>query len=192
MTATETIIDRIRQDGEADLAAKQAEADQKAARLLEQADKDAAARRGEILAQGRRQADRLRQNAQSACELAGRNAALLRRRQEIDKTVAALMETLCGLEDGAYFDRLVALAAPYAGREGVLWLNERDLARLPADFTERLQAVGVTATVSKTPRAMPGGFVLQCGEIEYCADFAAIIEEKRDEIEDRVHRELFL
>ena len=191
MTGSEKIIDRIRQDGEADLAAKQAEAAQKAARLLEQADRDAAARREEILAQGRQQAARLNANALSACELAKRNAALLRRRQEIDKTVDALMETLCGLDDGAYFDRLVTLASGFAGKEGILWLNARDLARLPADFVARLAAVGVKATVSDTPRTMAGGFVLQCGEIEHCADFAAIVEEKRDAIEDHIHQELF-
>lgn len=191
MTATETIIDRIRRDGEADIEARRTEAEQKAARLLEEADKQAAARREEILAQGRRQADRQRQNALSACELAKRNAALLRRRQEIDKTVDALMEALCGLDDGAYFNRLVSLASAYAGQTGILWLNERDLDRMPADLPERLKGVGVTASISPTPRPMPGGFVLQCGEIEYCADFSAIIEEKRDVIEDRIYAELF-
>ena len=191
MTGTEKIIDRIRQDGEAEIAAKQAEADQKAARLLEQAEQEARARREEILAQGRQQADRLRKNALSACELAKRNAALLRRRQEIDKTVDALLATLCGLEDGVYFDRLITLASAYAGKKGSLWLNERDLARLPADFAARLKAVGVDAEISATPRAMAGGFILQCGEIEYCADFAAILEEKRDAIEDHIHQQLF-
>ena len=191
MTGCEKIIDRIREDGAAAVAAVKAEAEQKAALLLEQADLQAEQAKAEILADGEQQAERLRRNALSACELEKRNASLLCRRAEIDRTVETLLRTLCDLPDEAYFDLLVTLAAGFAGKEGELRRNEKDLARMPADLLERMKAVGVTATVCPTPCPIAGGFRLTCGDIEYCADFAALIEEKRDAIEDLIHRELF-
>ena len=75
--------------------------------------------------------------------------------------------------------------------QGEVFLNAKDISRLPADFVQKLAQSGLNATVSKTPIDISGGFVLKCGDIEENMDFAALISAKRDEIEDLINRELF-
>ena len=112
--------------------------------------------------------------------------------------MTATIAYLNALPDEAYFDRLL----PVLGRSvqpgaGILRLNARDLARLPADFDSRLRALlkeaGVegTITVSGVPCAIDGGFLLQYGDVEINAAFSALAEEKREALEDLINRELF-
>ena len=62
---------------------------------------------------------------------------------------------------------------------------------MPKNFTERMEAAGVDASVSQTPADITGGFILKCGDVEENMEFAAIISAGRDEIEDLINRELF-
>ena len=134
------------------------------------------------------QEEGIRRAARSAAALRVRNAKLAHRRRELD----------AALPDEAYFDRLL----PVLGRSvqpgaGILRLNARDLARLPADFDSRLRVLlkeaGVegTITVSGVPGAIDGGFLLQYGDVEINAAFSALAEEKREALEDLINRELF-
>ena len=114
------------------------------------------------------------------------------------KAAAVAAEGRRNAQEQAYFDRLL----PVLGRSvqpgaGILRLNARDLARLPADFDSRLRALlkeaGVegTITVSGVPCAIDGGFLLQYGDVEINAAFSALAEEKREALEDLINRELF-
>ncbi len=62
---------------------------------------------------------------------------------------------------------------------------------MPENFTKRMAAAGVDASVSQTPADITGGFILKCGDVEENMEFAAIISAGRDEIEDLINRELF-
>ena len=62
---------------------------------------------------------------------------------------------------------------------------------MPENFTKRMAAAGVDASVSKNPAKIGGGFILKSGDVEENMEFAAIISSKRDEIEDLINRELF-
>ncbi|MBQ1437864.1 MAG: hypothetical protein IIZ07_08035 [Ruminococcus sp.] len=70
-------------------------------------------------------------------------------------------------------------------------MNQRDLDRMPLDFILQLAKNGLIALVSKTPVDIAGGFILKSGDIEENMDFSALIAAKRDEIEDKINRELF-
>ncbi len=124
-------------------------------------------------------------------QLARRNALLKQRRKEIDTTVEELEAYLLGLGDNEYFEALYRLAAKLRGKSGEIFLSKKDLKRLPKNFTERMEAAGVRASVSQTPADITGGFILKSGDVEENMEFAAIISSKRDEIEDLINRELF-
>ena len=70
-------------------------------------------------------------------------------------------------------------------------MNLKDLSRLPSDFKSQMKQSGVDVSVSETPAEISGGFILKCGDIEENMDFSAILDDKRDEIEDLINRELF-
>ena len=63
--------------------------------------------------------------------------------------------------------------------------------RLPADFESKIREAGLDASVSGTAADICGGFVLKSGDIEENMDFRALINARRDEIEDLINRELF-
>ena len=105
--------------------------------------------------------------------------------------IKKLLDYLNNLDDNAYFDALYKLAAQLRGKTGVLSLNRKDLDRLPSDFTDKVRAAGLEATVSDTPADITGGFILKNGDIEENMDFRALINARRDEIEDFINRELF-
>ena len=191
MNGGETIINRINADGDAAVAAIKAEADKANAAVLAEAEKEAQRRAQAIADKTAQKCAQSKTASKSRCDLAVRSALLRQRRSEIDKTVDMLLDYLTNLDDSAYFDALYRLAAQLRGKSGVLSLNQKDLNRLPADFTDKVRAAGLEATVSDTPVDITGGFILKNGDIEENMDFRALISARRDEIEDFINRELF-
>ena len=191
MNGGETIINRINADGDAAVAAIKAEADKANAAVLAEAEKEAQRRAQAIADKTAQKCAQSKTASKSRCDLAVRSALLRQRRSEIDKTVDMLLDYLTNLDDSAYFDALYKLAAQLRGKSGVLSLNQKDLNRLPADFTDKVRAAGLEATVSDTPVDITGGFILKNGDIEENMDFRALISARRDEIEDFINRELF-
>lgn len=77
---------------------------------------------------------------------------------------------------------------------GVLYLNARDLARVPQGFAAALHAAAPTKgeiTVSPTPRDIPNGFVLVYGLVEIDCTFQALFQEATDQLRDAVGAILF-
>ena len=156
-----------------------------------EAQKQALARKEELAAETDAKVAQIRTASKSRAELAARTALLRRRRAEIDKTAAALLDYLTGLGDNDYFNALYRLAAKLKGKSGELMLNQRDLQRLPGDFEAKLREAGLDARVSQSTADIPGGFILKSGDIEENMDFSALLNARRDEIEDLINRGLF-
>ena len=191
VNGSDIILDRINSDCEESIAAVGAEADSRCEEILAQAQKQAEKNAAAIRGKGEKQLARLREMSRSRASLEARNTLLKTRREEIDKTVSAVREYLLSLDDGAYFDALLRLAAKLRGKSGVMLLNRRDLDRLPSDFESRVKGAGLDATVSREPVNISGGFILKSGDIEENMDLSAVIAERRDETEDLINRELF-
>lgn len=191
---TAQILDEARQAGERRIAEAQHEVQQ----MEEEARRQAAEQAQAILAQGKKEEEAILRAARSAAALTVRNAALRQRRRALDRALKATLEYLEGLPADEYFERLLFMLekSVQPGR-GILRFNERDLARLPADFDDRLRGLlhdkdwEGDIVVSGLPAAMDGGFVLQYGEVEIHASFSALAEEKREDLEDLFSRELF-
>ena len=191
MNGGETIINRIKADGEQSVAAIRSDADRANAAVLAEAQKQALARKEELAAETDAKVAQIRTASKSRAELAARTALLRRRRAEIDKTAAALLDYLTGLGDNDYFNALYRLAAKLKGKSGELMLNQRDMQRLPGDFEAKLREAGLDARVSQSTADIPGGFILKSGDIEENMDFSALLNARRDEIEDLINRGLF-
>lgn len=191
MTGSEKIISTIKADGDAEIAAIQSEADKRADAIMAEAAKTAQQEAAAVISDAEGKCKSIKASAKSAAELARRSALLIRRRSEIDKTISEVLSRLCSMDDAAYFDMLEQIARGFSGISGTVSMNERDLKRVPSDFTDRLKKIGVDATLSREPVNITGGFVLVSGEIEYRADFSALLEDKRDAVEDLINRELF-
>ena len=191
MNGGETIINRIKADCDESVASIRLDAEKANAAVLAEAEKQAQLRRKEIPDSTQQKIAQIQAASKSRSELAARTALLKQRRAEIDKTAGALLDYLTGLGDNDYFNALYRLAAQLRGKSGELLLNQKDLQRLPSDFENRVREAGLDARVSQTPADILGGFILKSGDIEENMDFAALLNARRDEIEDLINRDLF-
>ena len=191
MNGGETIINRIKADCDESVASIRLDAEKANAAVLAEAEKQAQLHRKEIADSTQQKIAQIQAASKSRSELAARTALLKQRRAEIDKTAGALLDYLTGLGDNDYFNALYRLAAQLRGKSGELLLNQKDLQRLPSDFEGRVREAGLDARVSQTPADILGGFILKSGDIEENMDFAALLNARRDEIEDLINRDLF-
>ena len=191
MNGGEIILNRIKTDCDEAVKAIRLEADKSRDAVMAEADKEAQSRVKVIVEKNEKKIRQTKAAAQSRSELEIRNALLRQRRREIDKTTAQLLDYFLGLPDGEYFQAIYRLAAQLKGKSGEIMLNNKDLQRLPQDFEGKIREAGLDASVSSTPANILGGFVLKSGDIEENMDFRALINARRDEIEDLINRELF-
>lgn len=191
MNGSERILSRIRTDCDESVRKIETHAQHEHDRIIADAQHRADTQAAAVAEKTAQKRAQLETSSQSRAQLARRNALLKQRRKEIDTTVEELEAYLLGLGDNEYFEALYRLAAKLRGKSGEIFLNKKDLKRLPENFTKRMAAAGVDASVSQTPADITGGFILKSGDVEENMEFAAIISAGRDEIEDLINRELF-
>ena len=191
MNGSERILSRIRTDCDESVRKIETHAQHEHDRIIADAQHRADTQAAAVAEKTAQKRAQLETSSQSRAQLARRNALLKQRRKEIDTTVEELEAYLLGLGDNEYFEALYRLAAKLRGKSGEIFLSKKDLKRLPKNFTERMEAAGVDASVSQTPADISGGFILKSGDVEENMEFAAIISAGRDEIEDLINRELF-
>lgn len=194
MTGGEKILARILEDAQIQADQIERAAENKAQAIIAQAEADAERQKQAVLDVGRVQSNAVLRTAQSNASLIVRNALLKKRRALIEETLNDMLDMLRSQPEAAYFDMLLELAKRTARPEsGIMFLNAYDLQRLPADFPQRLRAQISSGSimVSDQPREIDGGFVLQYGDVEMNCAFSAMLEARREEMEDLVNRELF-
>lgn len=194
MTGVEQMVERILQQAQAesDLIIKQtaAETEKTLLQAAQQAEQDCRARREKT----DKQAAEAVAFAHSAAALIRRNTLLEQRRKAIAQVLEQMLQQLLEMPDEPYFDMLAGMIgrAAQAG-EGTLYLNGRDLARLPDGFAARVAApaAGKSIVTAKQPVDIDGGFVLRYANTDMDCSFASLLEEKREQLEDLIQKELF-
>lgn len=192
MTGADKIISCIEEDAQKQAHEILAEAEAKAAALLEQAQEQATQRRVQAKDSAEKQAQAIIRTAHSGAALTVRNALLLRRRELIDAAMDEAADYIRQLPDDSYFAELARLAREYAlPGEGVVRLGAGDLARMPAGFMQTIQPVQGTLRLAEEPAPFEGGLRLEYGEIEIDLSLDALRTARREELEDLLSRELF-
>ncbi len=191
MNGGDKILTRIKSDCDESIRKAEIETQKICDGILEQSKKEAEKAKLEISEKTKVKVEQINAMSKSRCELEIKNALLKKRRQEIDITAEKIKDYLLGLSDKEYFDTIYALSAKLNGKTGELYLNKRDLSRLPSDFEQKLNKNKLNATVAKQPIDICGGFILKSGDVEENMDFDALINANRDKIEDLINRELF-
>ncbi|MBR1731928.1 MAG: V-type ATP synthase subunit E [Ruminococcus sp.] len=192
MNGEDKILNRIKSDCDESIKAIEREAQAECDKIINNANLQIAENEKENSARVLAKIAQINAGAKSKVELGIRNAILKKRREEIDVTVDMVHNSLLNLNDNDYFNALYKLAATLKGMEGVIYLNDKDLKRVPSDFESQLKNVGLNASLSGESIDIDGGFVLKNGDIEENMSFSAIISARRGEIEDLINRELFV
>ena len=191
MNTDNKLIESILQSGKEQALQIENEAKENAERILAKGREDAEASKKEIEKAAERSADKLRHSAQSNAALLSRNAVLQTKRNEINKTLSGICDYIAALDDAPYFEFLYKMTESLRGENGEIILNERDKSRLPSDFEKKMNEAGINCTLSEEVADIPCGFILKNGDIETSLAIDALIEEKRNELEDFINGLLF-
>lgn len=185
------ILDSIRSDCDKTIEAIINDSAKICEEIIAKGKEDAAKAKAEIDLRAQQKASQIKAANKSRGELEQRNALLRIRRLEIDKTYEKVYEYLLNLDGENYFNIIYKLLKKLTDSQGVLYLNQKDLQRLPADFSQKLKSLGIKATLSEKPVDIDGGFILKNGDIEENMSFSALLSSNRDSLEDLINRELF-
>lgn len=174
------VINEAKAQAEEILAAAKAENDAKTARIDATAVQDVAD---------------VERSLESAIVLQRRQRTLEQKQLLLAETLKMALDSLYELPEDTYFELLARLARDAAEPgEGELLLNEKDKARLPADFEQKLAGempAGSTLKLSSITRPIDGGFVLKYGDVEENCSFEAIFNARGEEFSDLVRDILF-
>lgn len=127
-----------------------------------------------------------------------RRTALLRAKQDmIAEVIEEAYVTLKREDTESYFRTMEKILKTYVLAEpGEIYFSAQDLARMPADFEKRISAAaeekGGSLVLSKEPKAIEDGFILVYGGIEENCTLKALLDAKKDELQDKVNEILFL
>lgn len=133
----------------------------------------------------------IKQNADSAGDITVRDASLAKKHEEIEKTIGMALDKIKALPDEKYFTLLARIAEKYAEKKQGEALLGKDEAKRNADiFSKALKEKGLDVTVGYTD-SVKDGFILKYGDIEYNLSLSALVDDKRELLEDRINSVLF-
>ena len=192
MSAEEKILGGILSEAEATAKAAEEKTAEEVKKIEEAAAAEAKAYSAEVISAALLKAKAIKKNAESAAELTVRDAKLSKKHEEIEKTISMALDAALKLDDEKYFALLSRVAAPYAkDGEAVIFVGKKDKKRDLSVFKKALAEKGIKATLSDVSCFGDYGFVLSYGDVEYNLTLNALINDKRDILEDRIHRILF-
>jgi len=101
------------------------------------------------------------------------------------------------LDDAAYFAMLEKVLEKYVlPEEGTICFTEKDRKRMPQGYMEKVYETakkkgGSLELTETVPDGMDGGFILTYGGIEENCTIKALFDARREELSDKVNRQLF-
>ncbi len=196
MTGLEKITSKIIDDARVNAMAAKEDAKKKASQIIAEAQKECQdiAAREDALTQSMVQSAASR--AKSGASLGSRQALLAAKQKIIARVIDCAKDSLLRMDDAEYFGLLLRMVKKFAlPGEGRLLMSQKDLARAPWDFAERLieaaKPMDAHLVLSDETRAIDGGFVLDYDGVEENCSFEAIFYARREALQDKVQAFLF-
>ncbi|MCM1363645.1 MAG: V-type ATP synthase subunit E [Faecalibacterium sp.] len=195
MTGIEKIVDKIAAESAENCASIIENATKQAESIIADARNNARKQAAEIVEKAQKEADRCNMVAKSSAETITRTRYLEVRNAIVNDIVAAAYEEIEKMSVEEYFDLLFKLCVKYVETgECVMYLSQKDVERMPNDFEARINGEvyeKAAVQVSKTPRDIESGFVLDYGDFEINCVLKNIFDESMDNIKDILCAQLF-
>ncbi len=195
MAGLEKILEDIRAQSEESAQGILKEAQDKASAIVEQAKQETEVSCAEIRENGSRAVADRKERAASAAALRVRQTILSRKQEIMKEAFDSALEKALSMPADEYFPALTRLAVKAAhGQDGEIAFSEKDLSRLPASFEKDLNeklSGKASLRVAGKPAAISDGFTLRYGGIEENCTFEAILNEKKEELQDEIRGILF-
>ena len=132
----------------------------------------------------------------SSAQLKKRQAVLLAKQQIISDMLERAYEALLRQDTESYFVLIKKMLEKFTlAKAGQIYFSDKDLKRMPSGFEAEIEKIASekdgSLTLVKEAKAIDGGFILVYGGIEENCSFKALLNEKKEELADKVQRLLF-
>lgn len=184
MDGLQNILNEISASAEKAAADIIADAEKEALRIIEKAEKEAEKEAEVKTSEAVKKAEAIARAGESEVSVAAKKEELAAERALVDRATEGAKILLSKLDDKSYFDFIFRFCDKNADRvkKGLLKLNEKDLKRLPEDFSGKIAPLGLA--VSKEAIPISGGAVISYGEIEINGSFESIADIDGERLSD--------
>lgn len=194
----EKIIERIKQDAQAQIAEIKDKASKEAEKILQNARNEAESYKTQALENAKIQAQQRKQRLISSANLEFRKEILAEKQNAIDSAFQEAINSLVQMKDDEYRQiiKKMLISSVQSGDEEII-LSPRDKTRINENFIKEVNKELVklgkkgNIRISKNSYNMLGGFVLKKGSIEINNSFETLFKSFRDELEAEVSKVLF-
>ena len=198
MNGIERISQRLISDAEAEIAALNAETEEKCQAIRAEYEEKARQAYDARIQEGTRACQQRAERYASAAELEAKKSILAFKQEQVAKTFDAAAAQLAKLPREAYVTFLAqqAAAAASCGEEELVF-NAEDAANVgkavakAANELLRERGVNGNLTVSEQTRPIPGGVIVRMGDIEVNCAVDMLVEMRRGELAAQVAELLF-
>ena len=168
-------------------------AEEKARAIEADGDKKAETAYNEYMKKSLMKAETDFRNACNSTDAENRRKILECKVEIINMAIENIISRLESLPDSEYFDMILRLAErKFHDGNGKIFFGKKDLARLPADFQEKISGTsGGKVEISDIPADIENGFILEYGLILENCSFRAVLESEKDTVRDILARVLF-
>lgn len=159
-----------------------AEAEKKAASILENAEK-----------QGLEEKEKLIARRKAVADIDGRKLVLEAKQKLIADSFEKAVDKLCSMEKKPYIEFLAGLVEKTGEKEGELILSPKDRKAVGEDLVRYLSEhlAGSSFTLSEETRNIRGGFLLKKGSVYINGTIEALVEEAKESLMSEVASRLF-
>ena len=195
MTGLEKIVAQITDESSEKVNSIMLSAKEEARRIVTEKREEAAREAERISQNAEEEAQRIISTAKTGADALTRTKYLEVKNAVVNDVIAAAFEAISAFDDEKYFRFLIELLKKHIEPgQCTMVLSQSDLQRLPAGFEEKINGeVYETAavSVSRTPGRLSSGFILVYPDFEINCSIKSLIEERMDEIKDRLCASLF-
>lgn len=185
--------------GEAQENAKEvlAQAHAQADTLIEEGKAQAEKEAQKIVAQAEMKAEDSVKRLASSADMRKRKAVLEAKQEVIGEVIDDAYAAVGRMDDAAYFAMLERVLEKYVlPEEGTICFSEKDRKRMPQGYMEKVYETaekkgGSLKLTDCAPDGMDGGFILTYGGVEENCTIKALFDARREELSDKVNRQLF-
>lgn len=189
MSGLDRIIEKINADSLASCREIADRAQKRAQDIAEDMNGRAERASSDIIADAGKKAQSMLNMSETNIRGIARRAELSAKVEAVDAAIEAAYDAMCNMSADNYFAALEKLAVKNACKgEGELRLSKADLARVPSDFVEKINAELKDGSVKLAAQGadIENGFILAYGDIEINCTFRALINEQKDTLREKV------
>lgn len=193
MTGLDKIIKQIQIDADNTTKGIKAKSEAQCNSLLSDAKAQAEAIREKGKADAEKKYSDIIARAESAASLEERKILLFTKQEIIRDMIANTTNNLVNLPEDKYFDLIYKLISKYSNNaDGVIFFNQTDLSRLPADFLQNANAASKgKLSLGGDAVQIDGGFILTYGGVDVNCSISSLISDNSEKISDAVAKCLF-